>query len=125
MGAATARRRGRVFLESPLLIDSPALGKTSSMRTFGLKVLIVIVAALVGAVVIHSLVYLSIDPGSLSAKCHSVRKVSPSGQIAAKAADFSQLALSANLSHSAAISPSIARDSRSVVAFASCRQWVA
>jgi hypothetical protein len=38
------------------------------MRTFGLKVLIVIAAALVGAVVIHSLVYLSIDPGSLSAE---------------------------------------------------------
>jgi hypothetical protein len=38
------------------------------MRTFGLKVLIVIVAALVGAVVIHSLVYLSIDSGSLSAQ---------------------------------------------------------
>jgi hypothetical protein len=38
------------------------------MRTFGLKVLIVVVAALVGAVVMHSLVYLSIDPSSLSAQ---------------------------------------------------------
>jgi hypothetical protein len=38
------------------------------MRTFGLKVLIVVVAALVGAITIHSLVYLSIDPGSLSAQ---------------------------------------------------------
>jgi hypothetical protein len=38
------------------------------MRTFGLKVLIVVVAALVGAVVIHSLVYLSIDASSLSAQ---------------------------------------------------------
>jgi hypothetical protein len=38
------------------------------MRTFGLKVLIVVVAALVGTAVIHSLVYLSIDPGSLSAQ---------------------------------------------------------
>jgi hypothetical protein len=38
------------------------------MRTVGLKVLIVAVAALVGAVLIHSLVYLSIDPGSLSAQ---------------------------------------------------------
>jgi hypothetical protein len=38
------------------------------MRTFGLKVLIVVIAALVGAVVILSLVYLSIDAGSLSAQ---------------------------------------------------------
>ncbi|MDR3486422.1 MAG: hypothetical protein P4M05_16125 [Bradyrhizobium sp.] len=38
------------------------------MRIFGLKVLIVLVAVLVGAVVMHSLVYLSIDPGSLSAQ---------------------------------------------------------
>jgi hypothetical protein len=38
------------------------------MRIFGLKVLLAVVAALVGAVVIHSLVYLSIDPGSLSAQ---------------------------------------------------------
>ena len=68
MGAATARRRGRVFLESPLLIDSTLFRGTSSMRTFGLKVLIVVVAALVGTAVIHSLVYLSIDPGSLSAQ---------------------------------------------------------
>jgi hypothetical protein len=37
------------------------------MRTFGLQLLIVVVA-LVGAIVIHSLVYLSIDPGSLSAQ---------------------------------------------------------
>ena len=38
------------------------------MRAFGLRALIVVVAALVGAAVIHSLVYLSIDPGSLSAQ---------------------------------------------------------
>jgi hypothetical protein len=38
------------------------------MRTFGLQVLIVVVVALVGTIVIHSLVYLSIDPGSLSAQ---------------------------------------------------------
>jgi hypothetical protein len=38
------------------------------MRTFGLKVMMVLAAALVGAVVMHSLVYLSIDPGSLSAQ---------------------------------------------------------
>jgi hypothetical protein len=38
------------------------------MRTFGLKVLIVVVTALVGTAVIHSLVYLSIDPGILSAQ---------------------------------------------------------
>jgi hypothetical protein len=38
------------------------------MRTFGLKVLIVVVAALAGTAVIHSLVYLSIDAGSLSAE---------------------------------------------------------
>jgi hypothetical protein len=38
------------------------------MRTFGLQVLIVVVLALVGAIVIHSLVYFSIDPGSLSAQ---------------------------------------------------------
>jgi hypothetical protein len=38
------------------------------MRTFGLKVLIVVVGALVGTAVIHSLVYLSIDPGILSAQ---------------------------------------------------------
>jgi hypothetical protein len=38
------------------------------MRTFGLQLLIVVVVALVGAIVIHSLVYLSIDPGSLSAQ---------------------------------------------------------
>jgi hypothetical protein len=38
------------------------------MRKFGLKLLIVVVAALVGAIVVHSLVYLSIDPGSLSAQ---------------------------------------------------------
>jgi hypothetical protein len=37
------------------------------MRTFGLQLLFVVVA-LVGAIVIHSLVYLSIDPGSLSAQ---------------------------------------------------------
>ena len=46
------------------------------MRTVGLKVLIVVVAALVGAVAVHSLVYLSIDPGSLSAQMperHSFR----------------------------------------------------
>jgi hypothetical protein len=30
--------------------------------------LVVVVAALVGAIVVHSLVYLSIDPGSLSAQ---------------------------------------------------------
>jgi hypothetical protein len=38
------------------------------MRTLGLKLFIVVVAALVGAVVLHSFVYLSIDPGSLSAQ---------------------------------------------------------
>jgi hypothetical protein len=38
------------------------------MRIFGLTAAIVVIAALVGAVVIHSLVYLSIDPGSLSAQ---------------------------------------------------------
>jgi hypothetical protein len=38
------------------------------MRTFGLKVMIVVITALVGAVVIQSLVYLSIDAGSLSAQ---------------------------------------------------------
>jgi len=38
------------------------------MRTFGLKMLVVVVAALVGAIFVHSLVYLSIDPGSLSAQ---------------------------------------------------------
>jgi hypothetical protein len=38
------------------------------MRTFGSKVVIVVVCALGGAVVIHSLVYLSIDAGSLSAQ---------------------------------------------------------
>jgi hypothetical protein len=38
------------------------------MRTFGLKVLMVVVGALVGTAVFHSLVYLSIDPGSLSAQ---------------------------------------------------------
>jgi hypothetical protein len=38
------------------------------MRTFGLKMLVVVFAALVGAIVVHSLVYLSIDPGSLSAQ---------------------------------------------------------
>jgi hypothetical protein len=46
----------------------PRFGETSSMRTFGLKVLIVVVVALVGTAVIHSLVYLSIDPGILSAQ---------------------------------------------------------
>jgi hypothetical protein len=55
-------------LESPLLIDSPRFGETSNMRIFGLTAAIVVIAALVGAVVIHSLVYLSIDPGSLSAQ---------------------------------------------------------
>jgi hypothetical protein len=44
------------------------LGEISSMRTFGSKVLFAVVAALVGAVVLHSLVYLSVDPGSLSAQ---------------------------------------------------------
>jgi hypothetical protein len=34
----------------------------------GLKVFLAVVAALIGVVVIHSLVYLSIDPGSLSAQ---------------------------------------------------------
>jgi hypothetical protein len=38
------------------------------MRTFGLKMLVVMVTALIGAIVVHSLVYLSIDPGSLSAQ---------------------------------------------------------
>jgi hypothetical protein len=38
------------------------------MRTLGSKALIAAVAALVGAVIIHSFVYLSIDPGSLSAQ---------------------------------------------------------
>jgi len=51
-----------------VLTDSSLFKGTSSMRTFGLKVLIVVVAALVGTAVIHSLVYLSIDPGSLSAQ---------------------------------------------------------
>ena len=67
MGGPTARRQVRVFMESPLLTIAP-LRETSSMRTFGLKVLIVVVAALVGTAVIHSLVYLSIDPGILSAQ---------------------------------------------------------
>jgi hypothetical protein len=95
------------------------------MRTFGLKVLIVVVAALAGAVAIHSLVYLSIDPGSLSAQM-PIRWEKYRGQIAAKAADFCQsIGASANLSHSAAISLSMARDPGSVVAFASSRQWLA
>ena len=68
MGAATARRRGRVFLESPLLIDSPFWMGTPVMRALGLKVATVVICVLVGAVVIHSLVYLSIDAGSLSAE---------------------------------------------------------
>jgi hypothetical protein len=38
------------------------------MCALGLKVLIVVIATLVGAVVIHSLVYLSIDASSLSAQ---------------------------------------------------------
>jgi len=38
------------------------------MRALGLKVVTVVICVLVGAVVIHSLVYLSIDPGSLSAQ---------------------------------------------------------
>jgi hypothetical protein len=38
------------------------------MRALSLKLVIVVICALVGAVVIHSLVYLSIDAGSLSAE---------------------------------------------------------
>jgi hypothetical protein len=38
------------------------------MRMIGLKVMVVVVAVLVGAIVVHSLVYLSIDPGILSAR---------------------------------------------------------
>jgi hypothetical protein len=38
------------------------------MGALSLKVLIVVICTLVGAVVIHSLVYLSIDAGSLSAQ---------------------------------------------------------
>jgi hypothetical protein len=38
------------------------------MRAFSSKVVMVVICALVGAVVIHSLVYLSIDAGSLSAQ---------------------------------------------------------
>jgi hypothetical protein len=38
------------------------------MRALSLKALIVVISALVGAAVIHSLVYLSIDAGSLSAQ---------------------------------------------------------
>jgi hypothetical protein len=41
---------------------------THVMRALGLKVVTVVICVLVGAVVIHSLVYLSIDPGSLSAQ---------------------------------------------------------
>jgi hypothetical protein len=68
MSAPTALRHGPVFMESPLLTDSSLFKGTSSMRTFGLKVLVVVVGALVSTAVIHSLVYLSIDPGSLSAQ---------------------------------------------------------
>jgi hypothetical protein len=38
------------------------------MGALSLKVLLVVICTLVGAVVIHSLVYLSIDAGSLSAQ---------------------------------------------------------
>jgi len=38
------------------------------MDALGLKLLLVVITALVGAVVIHSLVYLSIGAGSLSAQ---------------------------------------------------------
>jgi hypothetical protein len=38
------------------------------MRALSLKALIVVISALVRAVVMHSLVYLSIDAGSLSAQ---------------------------------------------------------
>jgi hypothetical protein len=38
------------------------------MDALSLKVLIAVIATLVGGVVIHSLVYLSIDAGSLSAQ---------------------------------------------------------
>jgi hypothetical protein len=38
------------------------------MRALSLKLVIVVICALVGAVVIHSLVYLSIGAGSLSAE---------------------------------------------------------
>jgi hypothetical protein len=55
-------------MESPLLIDSIVFGETSVVRMLGLKVFLAVVAALIGVVVIHSLVYLSIDPGSLSAQ---------------------------------------------------------
>jgi hypothetical protein len=56
------------FTKTPLLINSPVLKGTSRMDALSLKVLVVVISALVGAVVIHSLVYLSIDAGSLSAQ---------------------------------------------------------
>jgi hypothetical protein len=67
-GGDDTKLRRDAFMESPLLTDSSLFKGTSSMRTFGLKVLMVVVAALVGTAVIHSLVYLSIDPGILSAQ---------------------------------------------------------
>jgi hypothetical protein len=38
------------------------------MRTFGLKALTIVVAALAGVIIVHSLIYLSVDPGILSAQ---------------------------------------------------------
>jgi hypothetical protein len=58
---------GVYFTKSPLLINSPFEGDFAR-DSLSLKVLMVVISALVGAVVIHSLVYLRIDAGSLSAQ---------------------------------------------------------
>ena len=68
MGAATPLAGAGMFSWNRRFGSIAPLWETSNMRAFGLKVLIVVVAALVGTAVIHSLVYLSIDPGSLSAQ---------------------------------------------------------
>jgi hypothetical protein len=64
-------RCGRYFAFVPLADNSGALEQTRLQRERILRrspSAARVAAALVGAVVIHSLVYLSIDPGSLSAQ---------------------------------------------------------
>jgi hypothetical protein len=62
------KNTGVLILESPLLANNP--DKTGIYRMYALnsKVLVLVVCALAVAIVMHSLVYLSIDPASLSAE---------------------------------------------------------
>jgi hypothetical protein len=62
------KQYGGHFLESPLLAGSPGQKGTYRMYALNFKVVIFILCALAAAVVIHSIVYLSIDPASLSAE---------------------------------------------------------